>query len=93
MWYNEFGVKNMLVKNAENRGQVEFVSLEEMVPKDHLLRKIDAAVLRERPCHSKRGESRAALAVDGGGALAGGRAPYAAGALRAIVSCAGTLFG
>ena len=41
----EFGVKNMLVKNAaENRGQVEFVSLEEMVPKDHLLRKIDAAV-------------------------------------------------
>ena len=38
------GVKNMLVKNAENRGQLEFVSLEEMVPKDHLLRKIDAAV-------------------------------------------------
>ena len=34
----------MLVKNAENRGQLEFVSLEEMVPRDHLLRKIDAAV-------------------------------------------------
>lgn len=34
----------MLVKNAENRGQMEFVSLEEMVPQDHLLRKIDAAI-------------------------------------------------
>ena len=34
----------MLVKNAENRGQLEFVSLEEMVPRDHLLRKIDAAI-------------------------------------------------
>ena len=34
----------MLVKNAENRGQLEFVSLENMVPQDHLLRKIDAAV-------------------------------------------------
>ncbi len=34
----------MLVKNAENREQLEFVSLEEMVPRDHLLRKIDAAI-------------------------------------------------
>ena len=34
----------MLVKNAENRSQMEFVSLEEMVPQDHLLRKIDAAI-------------------------------------------------
>ena len=34
----------MLVKNAENRGQLEFVSLEEMVPQNHLLRKIDAAI-------------------------------------------------
>ena len=34
----------MLVKNAENRGQMEFVSLEDMVPQDHLLRKIDAAI-------------------------------------------------
>ena len=34
----------MLVKNAENRGQLEFVSLENMVPQDHLLRKIDAAI-------------------------------------------------
>ena len=34
----------MLVKNAENRGQMDFVSLEDMVPLDHLLRKIDAAI-------------------------------------------------
>jgi transposase len=34
----------MLVKNAENRGQLEFVSLETMVPQDHLLRKIEAAI-------------------------------------------------
>ena len=34
----------MLVKNAENRGQLEFVSLENMVAQDHLLRKIDAAI-------------------------------------------------
>lgn len=34
----------MLVKNAENRGQLEFVSLESLVPQDHLLRKIDAAI-------------------------------------------------
>ena len=34
----------MLTKNIENRGQVEFVSLEQMVPADHLLRQIDAAI-------------------------------------------------
>ena len=34
----------MLVKNAANRNMVEIVSLEEMVPKEHLLRKIDAAI-------------------------------------------------
>ena len=34
----------MLVKNAGNRGQLEYVSLEEMVPQNHLLRKIDAAI-------------------------------------------------
>ena len=34
----------MLVKNECNREMVEFVSLEEMVPADHLLRKIDAAI-------------------------------------------------
>ena len=34
----------MLTKNIENRNQVEFVSLEQMVPKDHLLRQIDAAI-------------------------------------------------
>ena len=31
----------MLVKKAEDRGQLEFVNLENMVPQDHLLRKID----------------------------------------------------
>ena len=35
---------NVLTKNIENRNQVEFVSLEQMVPKDHLLRQIDAAI-------------------------------------------------
>ena len=35
---------NVLTKNTENRGQVEFVSLEQMVPADHLLRQIDAAI-------------------------------------------------
>ena len=34
----------MLVKNAENRNLLEFVSLEEIVPQEHLLRKIDAAI-------------------------------------------------
>ena len=35
---------NVLTNNIENRNQVEFVSLEQMVPKDHLLRQIDAAI-------------------------------------------------
>ena len=34
----------MLVKNVENRGQLEFVSLESLVPQEHLLRKIDTAI-------------------------------------------------
>ena len=34
----------MLTKNIENRNQVEFVSLEQMVPQDHLLRQIDTAI-------------------------------------------------
>ena len=34
----------MLTKYAENRNTVEFVSLEEMVPSNHLLRQIDAAI-------------------------------------------------
>ena len=37
-------VIKMLVKNAEQRNLIEFVSLEEMVPQDHLLRKIDEAI-------------------------------------------------
>ena len=35
---------NVLTKNIENRDQIEFVSLEQMVPAGHLLRKIDAAI-------------------------------------------------
>ena len=34
----------MLTKYAENRNMIEFVSLEEMVPENHLLRQIDAAI-------------------------------------------------
>ena len=34
----------MLTKNIENRNQVAFVSLEQMVSQDHLLRQIDAAI-------------------------------------------------
>ena len=34
----------MLIKNECNREMIEFVSLEEMIPKNHLLRKIDAAI-------------------------------------------------
>ena len=34
----------MLKKDRKERDQLEFVSIEALVPKDHLLRKIDAAV-------------------------------------------------
>ena len=34
----------MMVRDTENRNQMEFVSLEEMVPQNHLLRQIDAAI-------------------------------------------------
>ena len=34
----------VLTKNIENRKQVEFVSLEQVVPADHLLRQIDVAI-------------------------------------------------
>ena len=34
----------MLQKEKKERNQLEFVSIEELVPEDHLLRKIDAAV-------------------------------------------------
>ena len=34
----------MLTKNIENRNQVEFVSLEQIVPKNHLLRQMNAAI-------------------------------------------------
>ena len=35
---------NVLTKDIENRNQVEFESLEQTVPQDHLLRQIDAAI-------------------------------------------------
>lgn len=35
---------NVLTKNIENRNQIEFVSLEQMVTVDHLLRQIDVAI-------------------------------------------------
>lgn len=34
----------MLEKKAKNREQIEFICLENLVPQDHLLRKIDSAV-------------------------------------------------
>ena len=34
----------MLKKKAKNREQVEFICLENLVPQNHLLRKIDSAV-------------------------------------------------
>lgn len=37
-------VIKMLVKNAENRNVIELISLDEMVPQHHLLRKMDEAI-------------------------------------------------
>lgn len=37
-------VIKMIVKNRENREQIEIFSIEKFVPADHLLRKIDSAV-------------------------------------------------
>lgn len=37
-------VMKMLEKNMQNRNQVEIICLENLVPEDHLLRKIDRAV-------------------------------------------------
>ena len=34
----------MIEKNRKNRDQIEIFSIEEFVPKDHLLRKIDEAI-------------------------------------------------
>ena len=38
----------MLEKNVQNRNQVEIISLENLVPQEHLLRKIDNAVEFEK---------------------------------------------
>ena len=42
--YRNSCLPKMLVKNAKNREQLEFVSLEDIAPQDHFLRKIDAAI-------------------------------------------------
>ena len=34
----------MITKNASNKGQMQIVSLDQLVPEDHILRKIDSAV-------------------------------------------------
>ena len=34
----------MLIENKAEREQMEMVCIEEMVPKDHILRKIDSAI-------------------------------------------------
>ena len=34
----------MLEKNVQNRNQVEIICIEDLVPQDHLLRKIERAV-------------------------------------------------
>ena len=42
------GVKEMLEKSVNQRGTVEIVNIDELVPKEHLLRKIDKAVNFDR---------------------------------------------
>lgn len=37
-------VIEMLEKNVQNRNQVEIICIEDLVPQDHLLRKIERAV-------------------------------------------------
>lgn len=34
----------MLTRKTEERGQYEMICIEELVPKEHILRKIDAAI-------------------------------------------------
>ena len=41
-------VMKMIVKNSKNRDQVEIVCIENLVPEEHLLRKIDRAVNFEK---------------------------------------------
>jgi len=44
LWYNRGGDEKMLEKGFDLRGTVEILNIEERIPKDHLLRKIDSAV-------------------------------------------------
>lgn len=46
MWYNKKKVKGvrMLNKSKENRNQIQFFCIDDLVPIDHLLRQIDRAI-------------------------------------------------
>jgi transposase len=43
-WYNEEGENDMLERKADSRNEIKFVCIEDLVPKNHLLRKIEKAV-------------------------------------------------
>ena len=45
MWYNiKKKAKEILATKAEERKQYEMICIEELVPEDHILRKIDKAI-------------------------------------------------
>ena len=46
LWYNRVeGARKMMTRNGgKNRDQIEFTSLEELVPEDHLVRKLENAI-------------------------------------------------
>ena len=44
LWYNIIRVIEMLQKEKQERNQLEFICIDGLVPKEHLLRKIDSAV-------------------------------------------------
>ena len=46
LWYNRVeGAREMMTRNGgRNRDQIEFTSLEELVPEDHLVRKLENAI-------------------------------------------------
>ena len=45
MYINEYITRRyVMIKPVTRQEKLEFISIEEMVPKDHLLRKIDATI-------------------------------------------------
>lgn len=47
LWYNgnDRGARFMMTRDGgKNRGQIEFTSLDELVPEDHLVRKLENAI-------------------------------------------------